>query len=558
VAQKFITPITIRQLTTAGSDGLTIFVDGDTYARLQVQGGGRLVWGDGTAVGDVNLYRDEANVLRTDDTLKVPTLFIDGIEVDTTGATSGQILRFDGAKFVPYTGDAGPTGATGPAGATGATGPSGSAGYVGSDGATGPTGPTGATGATGTTGATGPTGVVGPTGAGATGATGATGQGFNFVGEWLGLVYGEYQPYDVVTFSGSAYICITAVDSNTEPVADASWELYVSKGATGDIGPTGTPGETGASGTNGLNGENGLEGATGPTGPTGVTGATGPTGVTGATGPTGITGATGAGAPLTSSATAPVSPSAGEIWFDTNTGATYIYYNSAWVELGGGTMSPYQATSSTRPTAPWVGQTTYETDTNRLLVWNGSAWVVPNSPAQNPTGLELITTVTCSSGGTASNGIITVGTAQSSVVITNAFSSTYDNYRIMYSSGIANTTVYLAITLGSASTAYFGSLFGTSYAGNAYIGIGTNNGSSFPHTGIATSSYSLLDIDLYHPNQARSTLVGSKWGFNIASAGYSMFAGEQASSTQFTGFTITPTGGTLTGGTIRVYGYRNS
>lgn len=137
MAQKFITPITIRQLTTAGSDGLTIFVDGDTYARLQVQGGGRLVWGDGTAVGDVNLYRDEANVLRTDDTLKVPTLFIDGIEVDTTGATSGQILRFDGAKFVPYTGDAGPTGPTGATGPVGATGPTGPAGV------TGPTGPAG-------------------------------------------------------------------------------------------------------------------------------------------------------------------------------------------------------------------------------------------------------------------------------------------------------------------------------------------------------------------------------------------------------------------------------
>jgi hypothetical protein len=146
MAHKFTTPITIKQLSSAGSDGLTIFVDGDTYARLQVQAGGRLVWGDGTAVGDVNLYRDEANVLKTDDTLKVPALFVDGIEVDTSGASSGQILRFDGAKFVPYTGDAGPTG---PTGATGPTGPSGANGYVGSDGATGATGPTGATGAAG-------------------------------------------------------------------------------------------------------------------------------------------------------------------------------------------------------------------------------------------------------------------------------------------------------------------------------------------------------------------------------------------------------------------------
>jgi hypothetical protein len=103
MAQKFITPIAIKQLSSAGSDGLTIFVDQETFARLQIQGGGRLVWGDGTGGGDVNLYRDEANVLKTDDTFKVPTLFIDGIEVDTSGATGDQVLKFNGTKFVPGT-----------------------------------------------------------------------------------------------------------------------------------------------------------------------------------------------------------------------------------------------------------------------------------------------------------------------------------------------------------------------------------------------------------------------------------------------------------------------
>lgn len=83
----------------------------------------------------------------------------------------------------------------------------------------------------------------------------------------------------------------------------------------------------------------------------------------------------GGGSTITSSATAPVSPSAGQVWFDTTTGSSYIYYNSAWVELGGGSMSPMQATSSTRPSSPWTGQTIYETDTNRNLQYNGSAWV---------------------------------------------------------------------------------------------------------------------------------------------------------------------------------------
>ena len=107
MAQKFITPITIKQLSSAGSDGLTIYVDADSYARLQIQAGGRLVWGDGSVAGDVNLYRDAADVLKTDDTFKVPALFIDGIEVDTTGATTDQVLKYNGTKFIPATGGGG-------------------------------------------------------------------------------------------------------------------------------------------------------------------------------------------------------------------------------------------------------------------------------------------------------------------------------------------------------------------------------------------------------------------------------------------------------------------
>jgi hypothetical protein len=269
VSQKFITPITIKQLSSAGSDGLTIFVDGDTYARLQVQGGGRLVWGDGTSVGDVNLYRDEANVLKTDDTLKVPALYIDGIEVDTSGASSGQILRFDGAKFVPYTGDAGPTGATGP---IGATGPAGA------------TGPTGATGNTGATGVTGPPAAV-------------------LRGTWDSE--DSYVVNDIVFHLGSSYFAI-APSTNQLPTNTDYWVLAVSQGATGVTGATGLEGATGVTGATGPTGASGANGADGATGATGVEG---PTGATGDTGPTGLEGATGAeGSTGPMGATGPVGP----------------------------------------------------------------------------------------------------------------------------------------------------------------------------------------------------------------------------------------------------------
>ena len=101
MAQKFTVPITVKQLSSAGSDAVTVYVDQDTYARLKVEAGGRLTWGDGSAVGDVNLYRDSANVLKTDDTFKAPILYVDNIEIDPTGATTNQVLKFNGTKFIP-------------------------------------------------------------------------------------------------------------------------------------------------------------------------------------------------------------------------------------------------------------------------------------------------------------------------------------------------------------------------------------------------------------------------------------------------------------------------
>jgi hypothetical protein len=101
VAQKFTVPITVKQLASAGSDAVTVYVDQDTFSRLKVEAGGRLTWGSGASAGDVNLYRDSADVLKTDDTFKTPALFVDNIEIDTTGATTTQALVFNGVKFVP-------------------------------------------------------------------------------------------------------------------------------------------------------------------------------------------------------------------------------------------------------------------------------------------------------------------------------------------------------------------------------------------------------------------------------------------------------------------------
>ena len=100
MAQKFTVPVTIKNLSSAGSDGITVFLDQESFARLKVEAGGRITWGDGSGAGDTNLYRDEASVLKTDDTFKAAGLYIAGTQIDTTGATTGDALVFNGTKFV--------------------------------------------------------------------------------------------------------------------------------------------------------------------------------------------------------------------------------------------------------------------------------------------------------------------------------------------------------------------------------------------------------------------------------------------------------------------------
>ena len=70
MAQKFTVPITVKQLSSAGSDALSVFVDADTNARLKIDAGGKLTWGSGSATGDTTLYRSAADTLKTDDSFE--------------------------------------------------------------------------------------------------------------------------------------------------------------------------------------------------------------------------------------------------------------------------------------------------------------------------------------------------------------------------------------------------------------------------------------------------------------------------------------------------------
>jgi hypothetical protein len=70
----------------------------------------------------------------------------------------------------------------------------------------------------------------------------------------------------------------------------------------------------------------------------GGVGVTGPQGPSGAVGPTGPAGT--GGTSISTSDTAPVAPELGDLWYDTVSGRTYIYYDSGWVDASPAAIGP--------------------------------------------------------------------------------------------------------------------------------------------------------------------------------------------------------------------------
>ena len=196
------------------------------------------------------------------------------------------------------------------------------------------------------------------------------------------------------------------------------------------------------------------------------------------------------------------------------------------------------ATSTSRPTVPFDGQVISETDTDSLKVYNGSAWVGTG-------GLALIKTQT-------------IGSAVSSVTVSDAFNTLYDNYKIIVSGGVASTTAVCAMTLGATATGYYRFMVYGNYGSDTINGEASANSASWSHA-VALSTNSLQgEIDLYLPNAAKTTHFIARSSASATNSNFYQIGGFLDNTTSYTAFTITPSAGTLTGGTIRVYGYQNS
>jgi hypothetical protein len=186
------------------------------------------------------------------------------------------------------------------------------------------------------------------------------------------------------------------------------------------------------------------------------------------------------------------------------------------------------------------GQLCYLESTNVVQYYDGAAWATVGPSTAS--GLTLI-----------SNTVI--GSAVASVTVSSAFSSTYDNYKITITGGVASAGGNITMQLGSTTTGYYMSADRTSFGGVENLN-GYANQANWAIVGGAQTDVLGLNIDLLGPNLAKKTLFMGIMIDPSTTGVAGNVGGFLNNSTQYTAFTVS--GVTFTGGNIRVYGYANS
>lgn len=576
MAQKFFVPVTIKDLSTSGSDAITVFVDEDTYARLKVEAGGRLTWGSGAAAGDVNLYRDSADVLKTDDK------FVAGKELasaHSSGDEGGEIQL-----AIPQTNTTISTGVAIDVYQNKLriyeTGGSNRGAYIDLTAAS--------------------NGVASNLLAGGGGATD--------LDDLTDVVITSPEEFQGLSYNGTSWVnghipVVTYVRNAESTTLTTGTAVYLF-GATGDhasVKRADNDSDTTSSKVIGLVAANIAASQNGPVVTRGY--------VDGIDLSVGYTAGDilwlGEDGGFTT--TKPSAPEhlvfLGVVVRATNNGIIYVatqngyeleelhdvdinpgtlasgdflkYNGTLWVNdpinLGTDTTGDYVASlvagngitlsnnsgegatptinagatvSDSAPSSPTTGQIWYESDTGSTFIYTGSVWV---EVVAGDSGIVLVKTQT-------------IGSAVSSVTVSDVFSSTYDSYKIVVTGGTASGTINMRMQLGSSTTGYYDALswVQTNATTTAKADGADNTNAYWDRIGLADTNGMQCSIEIDSPGLAKYTTATARYAFVAGGDGYlGTTTAIHAVATAYTGFTLSLNSGTMTGGTIRVYGYRN-
>jgi hypothetical protein len=247
--------------------------------------------------------------------------------------------------------------------------------------------------------------------------------------------------------------------------------------------------------------------------------------------------------------------------------------DTALVDLKGGTTGQVLAkASATDLDFSWVAQDDSNAIQNAIVDAKGDliGATAADTPARLAVGTngQVLTADSAEATGLkwaspAGSGLTliktqTIGSGVSSVNVTSAFSSTYDNYKIFVSGGVGSGNINLNLTLGATATGYYRFETYMTFAANTITGAAGSNVTSWSASAVASANSLCGDITLIGPNLAKTTHMSSQSTISATTSNINYVQGFLNNTTQYTDFTLTCASGTLTGGTIKVYGYQNS
>jgi len=234
-----------------------------------------------------------------------------------------------------------------------------------------------------------------------------------------------------------------------------------------------------------------------------------------------------------------------------NSGSAIAFTVPNSVFTAGDTLNIHNISTGTLTVAAGAGVTVNGADVLTVSQWQGGTLYFTSASA----AIWFPTAKTVTEPGLVLISSTTIGSAQSSVTVSNAFSSTYDNYRVVVSGGAASTNLLLRLTLGSTATGYYWGQFYVVFADGTTNATNGSNTTSIP---VASGTTTTLNgvVDILAPNLAEHTVFLSQ-GSIATEAAAGFCNGYLGDTTQYTAFTLTTSTGTVTGGTIKVYGYRN-
>ena len=314
------------------------------------------------------------------------------------------------------------------------------------------------------------------------------------------------------------------------------------------------------------------------------------------------TGPTIPASPIKYQASAPSSPSTGDIWVDSDgdvdsgsqqfqrfrfvasggetsesgadaNGAVLAYTPGAeLVVLNGSTLvrgQDYTATNGTSIT----GLSPALVANDVLEVFSFIAFSVANTYTQSQVdglladyaGLRLLVPTSAVNGTVGTSGAVTFS-GVSSVSLNGCFSSAYDNYRIVMNHDSSGAAVGFAMRMRAAGTDNTSANYAwnTSLANQAGTFVGNSSGTSgldtsfgmTPMSGTYSSS-TVMDILMPFSNSYQTNYSANAFYFDsLSNFRTGLSAGSLSVTTSYDGITFYPASGTITG-TIRVYGYKN-